>query len=84
MSAEQPQLTGPNLSDEERLKQFARDQVEAVKIAREERKNDSNSRYDACHLAMRYLETFNHGVATTNTVITIAKVFEVYLNGDGS
>lgn len=65
------------------MRAFARDQVEAVKIAREE--NDGSvkrSRIDACYLAMQFLDNLNggtQGAHTVESVIATARKFEKYL-----
>lgn len=63
------------------MRAFARDQVQAVAILRDEKfEETANRRMDACHLAMRYLDTFQSGHQhTTRKVIETARVFERYL-----
>lgn len=60
---------------------FIRDQVAAVGILRDERSDQQTTRrIDACHLAMRYLDTFQAGQQhTSGKVIATARVFERYL-----
>lgn len=66
---------------ENRMTRFVEDQVEAVKVAREERVGEAVShRVDACHLAMRYLDTFESGqTQTVARVLDVAHKFEAYL-----
>lgn len=62
-------------------KAFLRDQVSAVGILRDERSDEQTTRrMDACHLAMRYLDTFQAGQQhSTYKVVATARVFERYL-----
>jgi hypothetical protein len=66
---------------ENSLKGFVRDQVEAVKVARAEVEEPPthHRRVEACHLAMRYLEAFEHGQATPEKVLRIAEKFDEFL-----
>jgi hypothetical protein len=67
------------------LKGFMRDQIEAVKVAREEKVGEdrdkaANRRENACHLAMRYFDCFGAGIApSVQKVIETAREFEKFL-----
>lgn len=64
-----------------RPKEFIRDQIAAVGILRDEKGDEQTTRrMDACHLAMRYLDTFQAGERhSSGKVIATARVFERYL-----
>lgn len=66
---------------EDPMRAFLRDQVEAVGILREEQGDERTSRrLDACHLALRYLESQQSSESHTPAkVIAVAKTFERYL-----
>lgn len=64
---------------------FVRDQVAAARVLREEsqgeeRKDAASRRVDACHLAMRYYDTFGAGCTpSVETVLRTARQFEQFL-----
>lgn len=69
------------VSPESQFKAFVSDQMEAARIARAEvdERPTHHRRVESCHLAMRYLEAFEHAIATPEKVLRIAEQFDEFL-----
>lgn len=62
------------------MEAFIKDQVEAARVLRGETVDGHSRRYDACYLAMRYLDEFQQGTCpSVERVCEVAERFAAFL-----